>query len=225
VIVIGHLRHPRRHSATLAVFQTGVPFFPLSVAKERIEHDREPRESLTFATTPTRERSMTRSRNAILEALAQIGNSELSSEHILDFFKEVGAVDNHRSAALLLATHLENALQFALISRLKINHKRFNDIFGYDAPMGNFDRKVRVAHAIGMITDETRLTLDVIRRIRNAFAHALIPISFNTPQVTNACSLLKIPLPFHRLLHQLLVLRKKKRARRRRDGDINERVT
>jgi hypothetical protein len=139
---------------------------------------------------------MARSRNAILEALAQIGNSELSSEHIPDFFKEIGAVDNHRGAALLLATHLEDALQFALINRLKINHKRFNDIFGYDAPMGTFDRKVRVAHAIGMITDETRLTLDVIRRIRNAFAHALIPISFNTPQVTNACSLLKIPLPF-----------------------------
>ncbi len=128
-----------------------------------------------------RECSMARSRNTILEALAQISNSELLSEHILDFFREVGAVDNHRGAALLLATQLEDALQFALINRLKIDHKRFNDIFGYDASMGTFDRKVRVAHAIGMITDETRLTLDVIRRVRNAFAHSLIPISFNTP--------------------------------------------
>jgi hypothetical protein len=139
---------------------------------------------------------MARSRNTILEALAQLGNSELSSEHIADFFREVGAVDNHRGAALLLATHLEDALQFALISRLKIDDKRFTDIFGYDAPMGTFDRKVRVAHAIGMITDGTRLTLDVIRRVGNAFAHSLIPISFNTPQVANACALLKIPKPF-----------------------------
>ena len=136
---------------------------------------------------------MARGRKTILEALAQIGNSELCSEHILDFFKEVGAIDNHRGAAILLGTHLEGVLQFALINRLKISPKRSKDVFGYDAPMGTFDRKVRVAHAIGMITDETRLTLDVIRSVRNAFAHSLIPISFNTPQVADACSLLNVP--------------------------------
>jgi hypothetical protein len=136
---------------------------------------------------------MARGRTKILEALAQIGNSELSSEHILDFFKEVGAIDNNRGAAILLATQLESVLQFALINRLKISPKRWKDVFGYDAPMGTFDRKVRVAHAIGMITDETRFALDVIRSVRNAFAHSLIPISFNIPQVADACSLLKVP--------------------------------
>jgi hypothetical protein len=136
---------------------------------------------------------MARGRTTVLAALAKIGNSELESEHLLDFFKEVGNIDNNRGAAILLATHLESVLQFALINRLKINPKRWKDVFGYDAPMGTFDRKVRVAHAIGMITDETRLTLDVVRSVRNAFAHSLIPISFNTPPVADACSLLKVP--------------------------------
>ena len=137
---------------------------------------------------------MARSRkNGILQALGQISNSKLLSEHLPDFGREVGTINNDRGAAILLATHLEDVLQFALIQRLKIDHKRFNDIFGYDAAMGNFDRKVRVAHAIGIITDETRSTLDIIRRIRNAFAHALIPISFNTSEVANACSLLEVP--------------------------------
>src|SRR5260370_16471787 len=105
---------------------------------------------------------MARGRKMILEALGQIGNSELCSEHILDFFKEVGAIDNHRGAAILLGTHLEGVLQFALINRLKISPKRWKDVFGYDAPMGTFDRKVRAAHAIAIITNETRLTLAVI---------------------------------------------------------------
>jgi hypothetical protein len=141
------------------------------------------------------ELGMARGRTKILEALAQIGNSELRPEDILDFSKEVGAIDDNRGAAILLGTHLEGVLQFALINRLKIKPKRWKDVFGYDAPMGTFDRKVRVAHAIGMITDETRSTLDVIRSVRNAFAHSLIPISFSTPEVADACSLLKVPEP------------------------------
>jgi hypothetical protein len=66
---------------------------------------------------------MARDRNKILAALATLGNSELSSEHILDFFREIGGVDNHRGASLLLATHLEGVLQFSLITRLKIDPK------------------------------------------------------------------------------------------------------
>jgi hypothetical protein len=62
---------------------------------------------------------MARGRTKILEALAWIGNSELRPEDILDFSKEVGAIDNNRSAAILLGTHLEGVLQFALINRLK----------------------------------------------------------------------------------------------------------
>src|SRR5260370_39822834 len=118
---------------------------------------------------------MARGRKMILEALGQIGNSELCSEHILDFFKEVGAIDNHRGAAILLGTHLEGVLQFALINPLKISPKRWKDVFGYDTPMCTFDRKVRAAHAIGMISDATRLTVGVISSVTYAFSHALIP--------------------------------------------------
>src|SRR5580704_19143533 len=61
--------------------------------------------------------------------------------------------------------------------------------------MGSLNNKVRVANAVGLITDETRSSLEVIRRIRNAFAHAMVPISFKTREVLNACSLLTVPKP------------------------------
>jgi hypothetical protein len=42
--------------------------------------------------------------------------------------------------------------------------------------------------------DETRETLDLIRNIRNAFAHVRLAISFQTDQVPTACNLLHIPV-------------------------------
>jgi hypothetical protein len=132
-------------------------------------------------------------RQVILGKLAEIAGAELSREHIADFGREIAAIENERGAAIILAVHLETALQTALVKRLKIDKKHFGDMFGFNGPMGTFDNKVRMASAIGLLTDETRSYLDVIRRIRNAFAHSMVPISFKTREVLNACSLLKVP--------------------------------
>jgi hypothetical protein len=144
---------------------------------------------------PSRARSRAPSRKAALQALSQIANAELSPDYIADFFLEVAGIANHRGAAILLATHLEAVLQLAIIARLSIRPNSLADVFGYDRPMGNFANKIRIAHAIGLITDATRSNLDIIRQIRNAFAHAMRPISFETKQVAEACALLVIAAP------------------------------
>jgi hypothetical protein len=131
--------------------------------------------------------------NDVLEALSRITAAELSPEDFAAFGREIAEVANPRGAAILLAVQLEEALQFALSHRLRIGSHSRTDVFGYDSPMGTFDRKIRVAHAVKLVSDETRRNLDIIRRIRNAFAHAIVPISFETQQVVGACELLKIP--------------------------------
>jgi hypothetical protein len=142
-----------------------------------------------------RSRSHAPSRKAALQALGRIANAELSPEHIADFFLEVAGIANHRGAAILLATHLEAVLQLAIVARLRIRPNNLADVFGYDRPMGTFATKIRIANAIGLISDATRSNLDIIRQIRNAFAHAMIPISFETQQVAEACQLLVVPTP------------------------------
>jgi hypothetical protein len=47
--------------------------------------------------------------------------------------------------------------------------------------------------ALEIFLSETKTNLDLIRAIRNAFAHAHVPITFNTPQIERACKLLKRP--------------------------------
>lgn len=132
-------------------------------------------------------------RQTILDALAHITRAELTPENVGDFMREVAAIGNDRTAAIMLAINLEDALSFALEVRLGIPAERRAELFGLSAPLGTFDYKTRMAHSIGIIADETRATLDVLRRIRNAFAHAITPISFETPQIANACSLITIP--------------------------------
>jgi hypothetical protein len=134
---------------------------------------------------------------AIFDALSRLTNAEMGRHDISDFVSEIGRTDNPRGAAILLATHLENALQIVLVERLRVQQEHFDDIFGSErSPMGTFDSKTRVAHAVGLITDNTRLNLDIIRRVRNAFAHAMTPISFGTKEVMDACAVLLIPDPY-----------------------------
>jgi len=107
-------------------------------------------------------------------------------------FEEANAEKNDRGAAILIATNLENALESAIIRQLQLGSKR-RDLFGLNSPGGTFDFKIRIGHALRIFGDETRGNLDMIRSIRNTFAHAKIPIQFTEPAVTKACALLVIP--------------------------------
>ncbi len=54
-------------------------------------------------------------------------------------------------------------------------------------PLSTFRNKILMAHAMGLIDDQTKDEADIIRRIRNRFSHALLPIDLNTPEVCEAC--------------------------------------
>ena len=60
-------------------------------------------------------------------------------------------------------------------------------LFGRDAPLSSFSKLIRIAHAFGIIDAGIRRKCDCIREIRNAFAHSPIAVTFETPEVVNAC--------------------------------------
>src|SRR5262249_17154159 len=49
-------------------------------------------------------------------------------------------------------------------------------------------RKITIAAAFEIIGKITQENLRLIRHVRNAFAHAKIPITFNTPEVSAVCA-------------------------------------
>jgi hypothetical protein len=109
---------------------------------------------------------------AVLKALSALTNGELQSEDFAELERQANAEKNHRGGAILIATNLENALEHAIERRLETGPERRKELFGINAPISRFANKIIIAQALKIIGPETRQNLDIIRGIRNAFAHA-----------------------------------------------------
>jgi len=65
---------------------------------------------------------------------------------------------------------------------------------GFNAPIGKFSTRILLAFGLGLISEREYRELEVIRKIRNEFAHS-IDITFNHPSVSSRCKLLSWAIP------------------------------
>ena len=94
-----------------------------------------------------------------------------------------------RGIALVCGTVIEQGLQRALETKLtRRDAGTINTLFKSDgAPLQSFDSRLRLAYALGIIGDAAKSDLACIKHIRNAFAHAHTDVSFETPEIAEAC--------------------------------------
>ena len=105
-------------------------------------------------------------------------------------------VETDRGCALVGASLTENALREIIrIHAFQAPNTDLDDIFGFEAPLGTFSAKIKIAYAFGMIDKKIRDDCDRIRVLRNAFAHSRVPINFKTSAVTRGCSGFHAPHP------------------------------
>lgn len=101
---------------------------------------------------------------------------------------EIGASD--RYAAIIGASLLEHALKTAITAYLRLDlnelktakfrHEIFDD---YErSPLGSLGSRILIAYALGIINEDTRRNLDILRNIRNAFAHSVSTVEFTSPE-------------------------------------------
>jgi hypothetical protein len=128
-----------------------------------------------------------------LEALAFLARQDPTPEYFSAFHLEVNAENNHRAAAILLAANTEISLRYAIKSHLVVTGESETTLFHGGSPLRSFEAKIRIGYTMGLYREETKSNLDCIKGIRNAFAHAVIPITFNTPQVKAVCDLMVMP--------------------------------
>ena len=96
-------------------------------------------------------------------------------EYYTEFSKE-----SDRAAVILCASMLENALEDYLLARLVPNPASSDSLFdGPIAPLSTFSSKIDFAIRLGIISDQFARDLNIIRRIRNEFAHNISGCSFN----------------------------------------------
>lgn len=125
-------------------------------------------------------------------SLHDLSREDVSSEDLDEFVKElIGA--NDRACALLCGSLLDSALAKAVSTKLVELTKAERDalFIEQNAVLASFANKTAIAHALGLLTREERQTLDSVRKVRNAFAHAMKPLTFKHSLVAAECK--KLP--------------------------------
>jgi DNA-binding MltR family transcriptional regulator len=95
--------------------------------------------------------------------------------------------------AIIAVSIVEATLEEIIVTRL---HSRGKDLlrnlFENQGPLSDFNSKILIAQAFGIITPPMTNELNVMRKVRNAFAHARIPLSFEDEPVGREIKRLRI---------------------------------
>jgi hypothetical protein len=105
------------------------------------------------------------------------------------------AGESDRSAVILLAALLDDALVFRLLAGLSFEPtaNEVEHIFRFEGPLGTFSARMEVAYIFGCIEDRTYADLNVIREMRNACAHSKHTMTFSDDALVNVAKRLFLP--------------------------------
>jgi DNA-binding MltR family transcriptional regulator len=92
-------------------------------------------------------------------------------------------------AASLVEIHLTKLLKQAFISETKTSSKETvqDRMFQSSGPFGPFTTKIRMAYLMGLISEELYKNLEIMREIRNRFAHHTEFGSFDIQEISSRC--------------------------------------
>jgi len=106
---------------------------------------------------------------------------------------DAGRYDD-RSFAIIAAVEVERALERRLFYHFDFKRRDEEELFiGAQAPLSSLSAKIKIAYALALIDNDMRADLDAIRTIRNVFAHAEKPYTFETQEIADECKKLRLP--------------------------------
>ena len=102
-------------------------------------------------------------------------------------FRQALTSESDRGCALFAAAYLDISLSDLLYVSLVENKNVDKDLFEGTAPLSNFSSRIKLAYYLGLISLNCRRDLDIVRGIRNDFAHKPEIISFKTQSIHDRC--------------------------------------
>jgi len=91
----------------------------------------------------------------------------------------------HRGPGIALPTILENRTTEMLKLAMRRDTAIAKDLFRASGALGSFGIKIQLAYMLGLITKDTYRDLDILRKIRNDFAHNVGIKTFDDPQISS----------------------------------------
>lgn len=112
-------------------------------------------------------------------------------QEFLDF-REMFSKESDRGCALMSAAFIDDKLG-QLIEKNLIDNKRAREsLFDNSGALGTFSGKINVAYLMGLIPKNVHDNIQLIRKIRNDFAHNASAITFDTDYIASRCYSLSI---------------------------------
>ena len=124
--------------------------------------------------------------------LSRISRQRLTSEELSSLSAELQFMDD-RSAAIVAASVVEDAVQSLLVSKMRrLTNREYADLFSGDSPLTTFSAKIRLVYALKLISKANMGDLNITKDVRNIFAHARIPVDFSTNEIVSYVNALNI---------------------------------
>ena len=129
-----------------------------------------------------------------LKRLKEYAKGEFTTADFIAVEREMYDASD-RASVVVLATLTEDAIELLLMNNMRgdLSAEDRRLLFGFDGVAGTFSSKVHLAYAMKLIGPKTRRELDLIRTLRNTFAHAKKAIRFDVPEVSAVCAELRFP--------------------------------
>ncbi|EGR2303273.1 MULTISPECIES: hypothetical protein [Vibrio] len=95
--------------------------------------------------------------------------------------------ESDRGCALYAVSYIESALSDLLYCALASDKKIEKDLFEGTAPLSTFSAKINMAYYLGKISKAEKTDLNIIKKIRNQFAHVAAPMTFESGKIPDQC--------------------------------------
>lgn len=114
--------------------------------------------------------------------------------HLVALEGELYSSANDRAVVILSVSFVEANLEALIVKAMRgdLTNTDRRRLFEGDGSLSRFSSKISVAYALGLIGRISRSDLDLIRFLRNEFAHSRMPFGFQTKEVIDFCTHLKI---------------------------------
>jgi hypothetical protein len=117
------------------------------------------------------------------EAFTQLANSIIRSER-----------QGHAAVVMRMTSILEYDLERSIKWEFRSLNKQMSDrLFGLYRPLSTFAAKIDIAYALEITTDDIHAELNIMRRIRNEFAHTKHSLSLDLDPIKTLFNKLKRP--------------------------------
>ena len=116
----------------------------------------------------------------------------METEHLLDINSLRKAMtrftrQGDRGTALVAAAWLDDAMEARIRAACRPNKATVDEMLRPDGPLGSFSARIKLAFLFDLIEPMVKKDLDLIRRIRNEFAHKRHNLTFVSNVIRNRC--------------------------------------